>query len=707
MKDRIFALDIGTRSVTGIILQKQDQRYHMLDFFTLEHKDRSMRDGQIHNVVAVADTINQVKHHLSDKYGTLEKVYVAAAGRALMTTQATASVKLQDKPITTEETIRHLELSAVQAAQAKLAVEEQTANLSTYYCVGYSVLHYQIDNQQIGSLIDQRGDEATVEIIATFLPRVVVESLLAALTRANLQMEALTLEPIAAIHVLIPESMRRLNVVLVDIGAGTSDIAITNQGTIVAYGMVPVAGDEITEAVSDQYLLDFSIAEKTKRSIVNNGEAVVKDILGFESTINYDTFVNDISTAIDYLASQVAEEILRLNSHPPKAVMLVGGGSLTPNITSTIAEKLQLPVNRVAVRGIDNIDQLSSSENLPIGPEFVTPIGIAISANQHPVQYVSVSVNNSTIRLFELRKLTVGDCLIQAGIDIKKWYGKPGIASMITVNGKEITIPGQYGQPPEIQVNEFLSSVDMPITDGDQISIRKGEDGDSPYVTIEELLGDIRPIAIYVNDQLRPLYPIYKVNQQRQNKTYTLKDGDKIQWHQSCRVGEVIHTVSNENLSTEESFIVYVNKESIKFSVGTSIFVNNRRVDPGHKLRQGDRVHYVHTKEPTVKHLLDRLKKDYWYSIAIHFNKEIIQLSQPRYSIKGQQGLINQDTVLRHNDHIEIFEKEQPSFIFQDIFRYIDLDVTTMNGNFSILINQRPSGFTDPIHHGDRLEIIW
>ncbi|GGJ50547.1 MULTISPECIES: acetate and sugar kinases/Hsc70/actin family protein [Virgibacillus] len=97
MKDRIFALDIGTRSVTGIILQKQDQRYHMLDFFTLEHKDRSMRDGQIHNVVAVADTINQVKHHLSDKYGTLEKVYVAAAGRALMTTQATASVKLQDR----------------------------------------------------------------------------------------------------------------------------------------------------------------------------------------------------------------------------------------------------------------------------------------------------------------------------------------------------------------------------------------------------------------------------------------------------------------------------------------------------------------------------------------------------------------------------------------------------------------------------------
>ena len=56
--------------------------------------------------------------------------------------------------------------------------------------------------------------------------------------------------------------MRRLNVALVDIGAGTSDIAITDKSTVVAYGMVPTAGDEITEALSDHYLLDFPVAEK-------------------------------------------------------------------------------------------------------------------------------------------------------------------------------------------------------------------------------------------------------------------------------------------------------------------------------------------------------------------------------------------------------------------------------------------------------------
>ncbi|MGP4062610.1 hypothetical protein [Halobacillus sp. H74] len=82
---------------------------------------------------------------------------------------------------------------------------------------------------------------------------VIVESLLSPLQRADLEMEALTLEPIAAIQVLIPTSTRRLNVALVDRGAGTSDIAITADGTISAYGMAPSAGDEITEAISDEY----------------------------------------------------------------------------------------------------------------------------------------------------------------------------------------------------------------------------------------------------------------------------------------------------------------------------------------------------------------------------------------------------------------------------------------------------------------------
>src|SRR5690625_1348272 len=331
MDEHVFALDIGTQSVTGLLLKQENETYRVIDFCIRQHKERTMLDGQIQNVVQVAEVIADVRKELEKKHGPLAKVCVAAAGRALKTIQAEKSIQIQDQPITTEEEVKHLELSAVQHALTKLT-KENNEQFSHYHCVGYSVLHYKLDGENIGSFIDQIGNEATVEIIATFLPKVVVESLLAALERAQLTMEALTLEPIAAIHVLVPESMRRLNVALIDIGAGTSDIAISSQGTIVAYGMVPTAGDEITEAISDYFLLDFKVAEKTKQQSVNEKQATVQDILGFESLITYEELVPQIMDRINELAQLLANEVRILNGKSPQAVMLIGGGSLTPMI---------------------------------------------------------------------------------------------------------------------------------------------------------------------------------------------------------------------------------------------------------------------------------------------------------------------------------------------------------------------------------------
>src|SRR5690625_3981467 len=252
MSDKVFALDIGTRSVVGLLMEKIDSNYQVIDYCVKEHTERSMLDGQIHNIVAVSDMIEKVKSTLEENnHCSLEKVCVAAAGRALKTKRITATKDISLQPVLTEEDISFLELEAVQKVQKELALEELNKKTVDYYCVGYSVLYYRLDGEEIGSLIEQRGETAEVEIIATFLPKVVVESLISALERAGLSLEALTLEPIATIHVLIPPSMRRLNVALVDIGAGTSDIALTSEGTITAYGMVPKAGDEITEAISD------------------------------------------------------------------------------------------------------------------------------------------------------------------------------------------------------------------------------------------------------------------------------------------------------------------------------------------------------------------------------------------------------------------------------------------------------------------------
>lgn len=64
MNSHIFALDIGTRSVTGMLLEKDETEYTIKKHYVLEHKERSMLDGQIHNVVQVANVIQQQKYDI-------------------------------------------------------------------------------------------------------------------------------------------------------------------------------------------------------------------------------------------------------------------------------------------------------------------------------------------------------------------------------------------------------------------------------------------------------------------------------------------------------------------------------------------------------------------------------------------------------------------------------------------------------------------
>ena len=86
------------------------------------------------------------------------------------------------------------------------------------------------------------------------------------MNKVGLRVNNLTLEPIAAIEAVVPQKLRLLNIALVDIGAGTSDIAISSKESIASYGMVPQAGDEVTEAIVQECLVDFNTAEYIKRS---------------------------------------------------------------------------------------------------------------------------------------------------------------------------------------------------------------------------------------------------------------------------------------------------------------------------------------------------------------------------------------------------------------------------------------------------------
>ena len=72
---------------------------------------------------------------------------------------------------------------------------------------------------------------------------------------------------------------------MIDVGAGRSDISITNDGSIVAFGMIPCAGDSLTEMIARKCLIDFATAEKVKKEESLNAEITNEDNKGLEQTI--------------------------------------------------------------------------------------------------------------------------------------------------------------------------------------------------------------------------------------------------------------------------------------------------------------------------------------------------------------------------------------------------------------------------------------
>lgn len=708
MATKLFALDIGTRSVVGIILEETNDTYHVADIIVREHKERAMVDGQIHNVVYVAELIAEIRKELEQKHGPLTKVSVAAAGRSLKTERATVTLNIRNRAIFTEEDINRLELQAVQQAQQQLVQQRDDIASSHYYCVGYSVLHYRLDNEAIGSLLDQQGEVAAVEVIATFLPRVVVESLIAALKRADLEMDALTLEPIAAINVLIPQTMRRLNVALVDIGAGTSDIAITDQNTVVAYGMVPTAGDEVTEALSDTYLLDFPVAERIKRTLGTDEPIVMQDILGFDETHAHADVIHAILPTITQLAEAIGNEILLLNNNvPPKAVMLVGGGSLTPHLPTLLGEVLALPANRIAVRGIDAIQNITREEHIKATPELVTPIGIAIAAKKMPIQYMSLKVNGQIVRLFEVKDMTVGDALLAANIRAKQLFGKPGPALVINVNGQDIFIPGEHGQPATILLNGEPASTKTRISSNDEIIIMDGKDGKTASAAVKDILDATLTKTITIEGQAFILEPNITVNNEPATLQTRLKDRDKVSYMMAHTIEDAL-TLANKRTLIQQctSFSVFVNNKPMhlpRFSA--ELLINDKPTKLSYPIKNGDNLRLQLGASPTVQSIASEAGTRLIEAIEVTFQGEAITLEKIINEAQLNGVAVKPTTIVKTGASLQFIPRETSPFIFQDVFRFSDWQLPTVASSFKVLRNDSEVGFDSLIFGGDTLAI--
>lgn len=647
--NHIFALDIGTRTVIGVTGYIEGEQFVISAQEVLEHEGRFMYDGQIHDIPRVAGVVNKVKEALEHKTGlSLEKVAVAAAGRALKTVQCRAEMEHEPGREVEMTHIRALELAALRQSRLELEGAPGYTGDDNYYCVGHCVVKYLLDEMPVSNLLGHRGKRLAAEIVATFLPASVVNSLYAVLQRVGLEPVNLTLEPIAAIDVAIPPNYRLLNLAMVDIGAGTSDIAITRDGSITAYGMVPFAGDEITEPIMHKLLVEFNEAEKIKRALgAAQGEISYTDILGMDNTVAVDEVMQIIDPVLDKLARAVSEDILNLNGGmPPKSVFCVGGGARVPTLTERLARCLQLDTRRVVTRDRSFVNNLVSVADDPLaGPEGVTVIGIAtVALARMGYEFMTLKINGKEYKLFNTNSISVARALGLTGFDPRDLIGKNGRDLKFVLNGREHTVFGGVSEPARILVNDKNANLQTTVRDGDAIIVVKADTGRDAAARVADFVPENAAIKLSINGKQFSWRPRAHLNGREAEPSSPLGPGDR--------------------LDIESPTVEAVAAAAGIDCTGREIRVNGTIVPVDCLLGEGDVVEIVAASETK---------------------------GGTRVTVNGR----------------EILLPGNREFIFVDILSYVDMDTTRAGGQLVMMVNGVPARYTQTLQDGDRIELYW
>lgn len=699
----IFGLDIGTRTVIGLVGYKREDIFYILASKMIEHESRAMIDGQIHDIGKVARTASQVKKDLESITGyTFKKVAIAAAGRSLKTYNVSVMQQLDNKSdvLIDADTIKSLEIEGLNKAQGELLKELDDDE--KYFCVGYSVINYYLNGFVISNLEGHKGKKIAADVLATFLPQVVVDSLYAVVERIGLEVASMTLEPIAAINVVIPENLRLLNLALVDVGAGTSDIAVTKEGSVSAYGMIPIAGDEITEQLVHNYLIDFQTAEYVKQQIEPSDEVTFLDILGISHTVTKQELLNVIEPVIERLASEVAAKICLVNGgKSPSAVFCVGGGSQIAGFVEKLCNKLEIPRERVALKGSEALSKIvfPEAERLE-GPMYVTPIGICItSALEKGYDFIYVSVNGDIVELMKSKDLTVLDAVMARGFNHTNLINRKGENLLFRLNGSIKKLKGDFGTPAELYIGEELVSLDSFIKEDDKITVIPAVNGEDAKAFVKDFIEEYEVKTIYLNGN------------QMELKGFAMINGNMVSLDQEIHTDDEVYTFKFDTVSDVCRYceIDLTDKE---------IYLNGKVVSQDNPISNGDKIE-IKSKSQTnlkeeIKKQLDEIdvnpnKLEVQAEISKKYNsdnlKSSINIEEPPKKEDKHNNSLTMNVIV--NGKPVVISDNKKSYIFVDIFNYIDFDLSKPKGIISLKLNGKRANYTDIIKSGDYIEISW
>jgi cell division protein FtsA len=379
-KDLIVGLDIGTSKIVAMVAEmKADGRYEIVGLG--QHESKGLRKGVVVNIESTVDSIQRALQEAEVMADCkIKSVYTGIAGSHIRSFSSSGMVAIRDKEVSESDVARVLDT----AKAVNIPTDQQIVHVLPQ--------EFIVDGQDdIREPIGMSGIRLEVKVHIVTGAVSAAQNIVKCVRRCGLEVMDLTLQPLASSLAVLSEDEKELGVALVDIGGGTTDIAIFTGGAIRHTAVIPIAGDQVTNDIAmalrtpspdaDEIKLRYGMA---KQALADpNGKFEVPGLGDREPrSLSRQALAAVIEPRIEELFSLVHQEIRESGFEEllSSGIVLTGGTSLMPGMVE-LAEDIFLKPVRVGVPTYSG-----SLADMVRSPRFSTVVGLLEEAKNQGVR---------------------------------------------------------------------------------------------------------------------------------------------------------------------------------------------------------------------------------------------------------------------------------------------------------------------------------
>lgn len=398
-KNLIVGLDIGTSKIVAIVAE-------LLPEGTLkvigigQHTSRGLKKGVVINIESTMQSIQRALEEAELMADCkINNVYTGIAGSHIKSLNSHGMVKIKEAEVTQMDVDRVIETARAIA----LPADQQILHILTQ--------EFIIDGQEdVREPLGMSGMKLEVKVHIVMGAVAAAQNIVKCIKRCGIEVSDLILQPLASSLAVLTEDEKDLGVCLVDIGGGTTDIAVFKHGAIRHTAVVPIAGDQMTNDVAVAFRTPTQSAEDIK---IKHGCALgqladpreVVEVPGVDGReprqLSAQTLAEVLNPRVEELYKLVLNELRRsgMEEMIASGIVITGGSAMMRGMVELGEEIFHMPVRVGMPRYVAGLSEVISN------PRYATGVGLVLMGKQQLERHLSGQMESSSFgRILEKMK---------------------------------------------------------------------------------------------------------------------------------------------------------------------------------------------------------------------------------------------------------------------------------------------------------------